>query len=125
MNGRLVGLAHNYTDLFRSILGYFRSLVFGNSLKKHNKLSSFSYSVVIVFLPFSHILPCYHTTKPPDVPCLFKPRAQPIRIAHAWKNYFNIRFTQNDLIVAQSALKCEAMKVLSLHLIHIEYCKSQ
>ena len=51
--------------------GYFCRLVFGNSLTKHNKLSSFSYSVVIV--PLSHILPCYHA-KPPDCPRLFGPR---------------------------------------------------
>ena len=47
--------------------GYFRRLVFGNSLTKHNKLSSFSYSVVILFLPLSHIPPYYHTT-PPNFP---------------------------------------------------------
>ena len=35
--------------------GYFRRLVFGNSLTKHIKLSSFSYSVVIFFLPISHV----------------------------------------------------------------------
>ena len=52
--------------------GYFRNLVFGNSLTKHKKLSSFSYSVVIFVLPISHIPPCYHA-KPPDVPRLIGP----------------------------------------------------
>ena len=33
--------------------GYFRRIVFGNSLPKHNKLSSFSYSVVIFSSRFS------------------------------------------------------------------------
>ena len=53
--------------------GYFRRLVFGNSLTKHNKLSSFSYSVVNFFLPLSHIPPCYNT-KPPNFPRLIGPR---------------------------------------------------
>ena len=52
---------------------YFRRLVFGNSLTKHNKLSSFSYSVVILFLPLSHIPPCYHA-KTPDFPRLIGSR---------------------------------------------------
>ena len=54
--------------------GYFRRLVFGNSLTKHIKLSSFSYSVVIFFLPISHIPPCVHAN-PPDFPRLIGPRA--------------------------------------------------
>ena len=52
---------------------YFRRLVFGNSLTKRNKLSSFSSSVVILFLPLSHIPPCYHA-KTPDFPRLIGPR---------------------------------------------------
>ena len=59
-----------YSELY---WGYFRRLVFGNSLTKHNKLSSFSYSVLIFVLPLSHIPPCYHT-KHPDFPRLFEPR---------------------------------------------------
>ena len=57
--------------------GYFRSLVFGNSLTKHNKLNSFSYSLVNLFLPLSHIPPCYRT-KPPNFPRLFEPRHIPL-----------------------------------------------
>ena len=53
--------------------GYFRRLVFGNSLAKHIKLSSFSYSVVIFSLPISHIPPCFHAN-PPDFPHLIGPR---------------------------------------------------
>ena len=53
--------------------GYFGRLLFGNSLTKYNKISSFSYSVVICFLPLSHIPPCYHAN-PPDFPRLFGPR---------------------------------------------------
>ena len=52
---------------------YFPRLVFVNSLTKHNKLGSFAYSVVILFLPLSHIPPCYRT-KPPHFPRLFEPR---------------------------------------------------
>ena len=48
--------------------GYFRCLVFGNSLTKHIKLSSFSF-----FLPISHIPPCFHAN-PPDFPRLIGPR---------------------------------------------------
>ena len=59
------GLTQPHSEIY---WGYFRRLVLGNSLTKHNKLSSFSYSVVIFFLPLSHIPPCYRT-KPPDV-CL-------------------------------------------------------
>ena len=72
MNGRLDLriIAQPYSEVDWS---YFRRLVFGNSLTKHNKLSSFSYSVVMFFLPLSHIPPCYHT-KPPDFPRLFEPR---------------------------------------------------
>ena len=54
--------------------GYFRRLVFGNSLTEHIKLSSFSYSVVIFFLPIFHIPPCFHVN-PPDFPRLIGPRA--------------------------------------------------
>ena len=53
--------------------GYFRRLFFGNSLTKHIKLSSFSYFVVIVFLPISHIPPCFHAN-PPDFSRLIGPR---------------------------------------------------
>ena len=53
--------------------GYLRRLVFGNSLTKHIKLSSFSYSVVIFFLPIVHIPPCFHAN-PPDFPRLIGPR---------------------------------------------------
>ena len=67
MNGRLELriITQPYSEVY---WGYFRLLVFGNSLTKHNKLTSFSYSVVIfssrfptcrlVFmltLPISHI----------------------------------------------------------------------
>ena len=55
--------------------GYFRHLVFGNSLTKHNKLSSFSYSVVIFSFRFPtyRLVKTYHA-KPPDFPRLFEPR---------------------------------------------------
>ena len=53
--------------------GYFRRLVLGNSLTKHIKLSSFSYSAVILSLPISHIPPCFHAN-PPDFPRLIGPR---------------------------------------------------
>ena len=56
--------------------GYFRRLVFGNSSTKHNKLTYFSNSILFcsdVFLPFSHIPPCFHA-KTPDFPRLFEPR---------------------------------------------------
>ena len=53
--------------------GYFRRLVFGNSLTKHIKLNSFSYSVVIFFLPISQIPPCFHANTP-DFPRLIGPR---------------------------------------------------
>ena len=53
--------------------GYFRRLVFGNSLTKHIILSSFSYSVVIFSLPISHMPPCFHAN-PPDFPRLIGPR---------------------------------------------------
>ena len=53
--------------------GYFRLLVLLNSLTKHIKLSSFSYSVLIFFLPISRIPPCFHAN-PPDFPCLIGPR---------------------------------------------------
>ena len=53
--------------------GYFRRLVFGNSLTKHIKLISFSYSVMIFFFPISHIPPCFQAD-PPDFPRLIGPR---------------------------------------------------
>ena len=49
------------------------TVVFGNSLTKRNKISSFSYFVVICFLPLAHIPPCYHAN-PPDFPRLIGPR---------------------------------------------------
>ena len=52
---------------------YFWCLVFGNSLTKHIKLSSFSYSVVIFFLLISHIPFCVHAN-PPDFPRLIGSR---------------------------------------------------
>ena len=61
--------------------GYFRRLVFANSLTKHIRLSSFWYSVVIFFLPISHIRPCFHAN-PPDFPRLIGPRGNgPKKIA--------------------------------------------
>ena len=72
MNGRLE--LRIITQLYPEVYwGYFRRLVFGNALTKHNKLTSFSYSVVIFVLPFCHIPPCYHAN-PPDFPRLFEPR---------------------------------------------------
>ena len=75
MNGRLDLriITHPCSEVY---WGYFRRLVFGYSLTKHNKLSSFSYSVVIFFLSLSHLPPCYHA-KPPDFPRLFEPRVYP------------------------------------------------
>ena len=72
MNGRLDLriITQPYSEVY---WGYFRRLVFGNSLTKHNKLNSFSYSVVICSLPFSHLPPCYHGN-PPDFPRLIGPR---------------------------------------------------
>ena len=67
MNGRLELriITQRYSEVY---WGYFRRLVFVNSLTKHNKFSSFSYSVVlfssqfpthrVVFmltLPISHV----------------------------------------------------------------------
>ena len=71
MNGRLELriITQPYSEVY---WGYFGCLVFGNSLKKHNKISSFSYFVVICFLPLSHIPPCYHAN-PPDFPRLIGP----------------------------------------------------
>ena len=57
--------------------GYFRRLGFGNSLTKHIKLSSLSYSVMILFLPISHIPPCFHAN-PPDFPRLIGPRVHAV-----------------------------------------------
>ena len=77
MNGRLELriITQPYSEVY---WGYFGLLVFGNSLTKHNKISSFSYFVVICFLPLSHIPPCYHAN-PPDFPCLIGPRVIGIR----------------------------------------------
>ena len=53
MNSRLeLCIIQPYSEVY---WGYFRRLVLGNSLTKHNKLTSFSYSVVI----FSSRLPTY------------------------------------------------------------------
>ena len=72
MNGRLE--LRIITQPYSAVYwGYFRGLVFGNSLTKHIKLSSFSYSVVIFVLPISHIPPCFHAS-PPDFPRLIGPR---------------------------------------------------
>ena len=72
MNGRLELriITQPYSEVY---WGYFGRLVFGNSLTKHNKISSFSYFVVTCFLPLSHIPPCYHAN-PPDFPRLIGPR---------------------------------------------------
>ena len=71
MNGRLE--LRIITQPYAAVYwGYFRRLVFGNSLTKHIKLSSFSYSVVILFLPIAHIPPCFHAS-PPDFPRLIGP----------------------------------------------------
>ena len=71
MNGRLE--LRIITQPYSAVYwGYFRRLVFGNSLTKHIKLGSFSYSVVIFFLPISHIPPCFHAN-PPDFPHLIGP----------------------------------------------------
>ena len=54
MNGQLDLriITQPYSEVY---WGYFRRLVFGNSLTKHNKLSTFSYSVVIFGPPaFPH-----------------------------------------------------------------------
>ena len=53
---------------------YFRSLVFGNSLTKHNKLTSFSYSVVILSSRFPTYRFVVMHANPPDFPRLFEPR---------------------------------------------------
>ena len=58
MNGQLE--LRTITQPYSAVYwGYFRRFVFGNSLTKHIKLSSFSYSVVIFFLLMSYILPCF------------------------------------------------------------------
>ena len=51
MNGRLELriITQPYSEVY---WGFLRRLVFGNSLTKHNKFSSFSYSVVIFFSRF-------------------------------------------------------------------------
>ena len=72
MNGRLELriITQPYSEIYWWNFG---RLVFGNTLTKHNKISSFSYSVVILSLPLSHIPPCYHGN-PPDFPRLIGPR---------------------------------------------------
>ena len=74
-----VGIAHNYTALFSSILGILSPF----SLWKHIKLSSFSYSVVILFLPISYIPPCFHAN-PPNFPHLIEPRVYVHVITLLW-----------------------------------------
>ena len=80
MNGRLElrTITQPYSEVY---WGYFRRLVFGKSLTKHSKLSSFSYSVVISFLPISHIPPCFHAN-PPDFPRLIGPRESADHCGH-------------------------------------------
>ena len=100
MNGRLELriLTQPYSEVF---CGYFRRLVFGNSVTKHN----FSYSVVVFSSRFptyrflaqfslnnvhkrglkhhhfiSHIPLCFHAN-PPDFPRLFEPRGKPHRVS--------------------------------------------
>ena len=75
MNGQLELriITQPYSEVY---WGYFRRLVFGNSLTKHIKLSSFSYSVVIFSLPISHIPPWFQAN-PPDFPRLIGPREIP------------------------------------------------
>ena len=74
MNGQLeLGIITQPYSAVHLYRGYFRRLVFVNSLTKHIKLSSFSYSVVIFFLPISHIPPCFHAN-PPNFPRLIGPR---------------------------------------------------
>ena len=77
MNGQLELriITQPYSEVY---WGYFRRLVFGNSLTKHIKLNNFSYSVMIFFLPISHIIfflyrPCFHAN-PPDFPRLIGAR---------------------------------------------------
>ena len=73
MNGQLELriITQSYSAVY---WGYIRRLVFENSLTKHIKLSSFSYSVVIFFLPITHIPPCFHA---PDFPRLIGPPCTP------------------------------------------------
>ena len=63
MNGRfeLHIIAQPYSEVY---WGYFRHLVFGNSLTKHNKLTSLSYSVVI----FSSRCPTYRLVSMLNLP---------------------------------------------------------
>ena len=72
MNGRLELriIEQPYSEVYWE---YFRHLVFGNSSTKHIELNNFSYSVVMFFLPISHIPPCFHAN-PPDFPRLIGPR---------------------------------------------------
>ena len=72
MNGQLELriITQHYSSVY---WGYFRRVVLGNSLTKHIKFSSFSYSVMIFFLPISHIPPCFHAS-PPGFPRLIGPR---------------------------------------------------
>ena len=77
MNGRLELriITQPYSEVY---WGYFRHLGFGNSLTKHIKLSHFSSSVVIVFLPIS---PCFHAN-PPDFPRLIGLLADKSQLHH-------------------------------------------
>ena len=97
MNGRLELriITQPYSEVYWR---YFGRLVFGNSLTNHNKISSFSYFVVICFLPLSHIPPCYHANRP-DFPLLIHPGHAPrfgaaaisILLEPIRKYYLNIR----------------------------------
>ena len=68
MNGQLELriITQPYSEVY---WGYFRRLVFGNSLTKHNKFSSFSYSIVF----FSSRFPTYRLVIMPTLP-----------ISHVW-----------------------------------------
>ena len=78
MNGwlELRIITQPYSEVY---LGYFHSLVFGNSLTKHITLSSASYSVVIFVVPISHILLCCHAN-PPDFPRLIGTREDAYKV---------------------------------------------
>ena len=63
MNGQLELriITQPYSEVY---WGYLRRLAFGNSLTKHIKLSSFSYSVVILILPIFHCRLVFMLTLP-------------------------------------------------------------
>ena len=95
MNGRLD--LRIITQLYSEVYwGYFRRLVYENLLTKHNKLSSFSYSVVIYFIPHSHIPHCHHT-KPPKFPRLFEPREA--KFIHCISGYCEELSSKSALLV--------------------------